>query len=411
MADKLGLSYYLPEKAVPRTVIRIPGSHTIYIGPLSCTRRHFIHNVQYSSLRDFSSLFITEADVASGHYEDVITESISTLCSVLDPVPHIFILEFFCIDDFIGTDEAALLQKLKQAFPDKHFAADHINPVSMNEPTNLGMRKHIDFYSFIEPSGRDNGINFLGNFVSLDPDCELLSLLKEWGYGPVRELFNCKTYEEYQMMGRSRMTIVFRNTGINFNAHHLRDKIGIPEFYFPNVFDAEQVAGHYNELASALGCTSPDFSEEIDAVGQDVANTLSLIGDIPIAVDCGASLTPFSTALALLGYGFNIRYIFKSNSPRKTDPEEEKIILEEHSAIIVSRTADYNNLFGDQRKTACLAIGQDSARILQTNHYVNMWHDEGHFGFHGIHKLMREIREAYETEQDWSKIPEKRSKK
>ena len=118
MVDKLGLSYYLPEKAVPRTVLSIPGSHTIYIGPLSCTRRHFIHNIQYSSFREFSSLFITEADVASGHYEDVITESVSTLCNTLDPVPHIFILEFFCIDDFIGTDESALLQKLKTTFPD-----------------------------------------------------------------------------------------------------------------------------------------------------------------------------------------------------------------------------------------------------------------------------------------------------
>ncbi|MEG1997100.1 MAG: nitrogen fixation protein NifE, partial [Clostridiales bacterium] len=199
-----GLSYYLPEPDKIRTVLQIPGSHTLYAGPLSCTRRHAIHAMQFGDRKNISFLFITEADVISGRYEELIVQSIGQLLAVVEPSPHIFFIAVFCIDDFLGTDEAALLDTLRKTYPDRQFALEHIDPVTLDEQINMGTRKHANLYSFIKPAAKhDNGINFLGNFVSLEPECEFLSLLRKWGCDPVRELFQCQNYDEYKDLGKS----------------------------------------------------------------------------------------------------------------------------------------------------------------------------------------------------------------
>ncbi len=405
MADKIGLSYYLPRDRKPSTLIKIPGSHTLYVGPSACIRRHFIHNRLCGNNGGFSTLYVSEADVATGHYEDLIIDSIGSLNEILDPVPHIYIITVFCIDDFIGTDEDAMIKKLSERYPGFKFAFTHVNPISVNERLNGGMAKHFDLYSFIEPSPKDKGINLVGHFVPLDPECEFIPTLKAWGYGPIREIFNCKSYEEYQDMGKSCATIIMRNVGIAFESEQLKYVLKIPDYYFKNHYDALKIAESYKELAAFLGRPEPDYSEEITEIRRRASEVAAVVGDTPFAIDCNASLTLFRTALALIGYGFNVRYLFKSNGIRKLDAEEEQIIMESHPEIQVSRAVDYSNLYKEHHDEDCIAIGLDAGRIMRASHVVEIWRDEGFFGFHGIKKLLNAIENSFNTEFDWSKTP------
>lgn len=400
-----GLTYYLPEPDKVHTVLHIPGSHTLYVGPLSCTRRHAIHESEFGDRKDASFLFITEADVVSGRYEELMVESVGSLIELLEPSPHIFFLAVFCIDDFLGTDEAALLDRLRGTYPDRQFAMEHIDPVSLDEALNMGMKKHVNLYSFIKPAyEHDRGVNFLGNFVSLEPECEFLTLLRSWGCGPVRELFHCESYEGYQDMGKSCLSVVLRYMGTH-SGDFMRDTLDIPYYVFTASYDAGTVAHGYGDIAELLGRERPDFTVEIEKVKEDAGDTARLLNEMPVAIDSSAFLAPFAAAKTLLDYGFNVRYVFRSNHSFEQDIEAEKYISQHFPQVIVTRAKSYTHLYERIGESDCLAIGADCARVLRARHFADVWHDEGYFGFHGIHRLMATIRDAVSVTTDWSSIP------
>lgn len=397
-ADRVspGLSYYLPEVPRDHKVMHIPGSHTLYVGPLSCQRRHDIHARQYGDRRDVSFLYITQADVISGRYEDLLVEAVGQLREAIAPLPHIFFICTFCIDDFLGTDEEALLARLRASYPDSQFAFEHVDPVSMNERMNMGTKLISTQYSFIRPvppGQHDRGINLLGVFVPFHPDCEFLRLIDEWGCGPLRSIVFAKTYEDYQDIGKSCLSLVFRIMNTQA-ADLMADQLGIPYLTCTPSYDARAVAETYNRIAQAVGCTSRDFSAEITSCEADARATAEALAGRPVALDCEFSLMVFAAAKALLQYGFNVQRIFRSNHKFPLDAEAEAWVVREHPEVQILRSADASHLSTDHAGEEVLCIGADCARILQARQWVDIWHDEGYFGFHGIHRLFADMRAA-----------------
>ncbi len=410
------LAYYLPEPAKPHTILRIPGSHTLYIGPLSCTRRHIVHAHEYGDVGNVSSLFISEADVISGRYEDLVVDSIAELSKIINPAPHIYFLAVFCIDDFLGTDEEALLDRLCSEYPGNQFVVQHIDPVSLNDKMNMGSKKNAALYSFIMPGQvKDNGINFIGNFVSLEKDNDFLALLDKWGIGPVRELFHCETYDDYQDMGRSCLNILMRRISQGA-AELMKKKLDIDYYPLMPGYDAYAVARQYNEVGKMLGKDKVDFSNEIKAAIDDARRTADMLDALPVAVDCSASLMPSYMAKALIEYGFNVRYVFKSSHEFKLDAEAENYIIEECPNVMLTTSDSFMHVKGldasegKREKKECLAIGSDCALILNAAYFADIWHDEGYFGFQGIHRLMKVIRDAVFSDGKEVKFCEKEVK-
>ncbi|MDY2628376.1 MAG: nitrogenase component 1 [Lachnospiraceae bacterium] len=388
------LSYYLPKPAKPHTVLHIPGSHTLFIGPSSCSRRHALHASLYGNRENISFLFITEADVISGDYENLIGDAVSELLDVLHPAPHIFLLDVFCIDDFLGTDEEALTAELQLRFPGCHFAVEHIDPVSMEENSKKGgMKKMRNMYCFLDPADRhDQGINFIGNFVSLEPECEFLQLLEQWGASPVRELFHCETYEDYQAMAKSCLAVGMRHVGDDV-IHCMTDDLDIPYYYFPASYDINAVAKGYRKLAELLGQSEPDLGDFIQETEKEVEQTVKELGSMPLAIDCSAFLMPFQGAAALLKYGFQVRYIFYKPFMAEPDDRARQWVELHYPSVKLLRKDEYdhvNTLYDPE----CLAIGVDAARLLKTEKVADIWHDEGYFGFHGIRRLMHLLRDS-----------------
>lgn len=391
------LSYYLPKPAKPHTVLHIPGSHTLFIGPSACSRRHALHASRYGNRRNMSFLFITEADVISGDYELIIGDSVAELLTVLQPAPHIFLLDVFCIDDFLGTDEEALLDGLRARFPDCCFAMEHIDPVSLKEKG--GMKKMGNMYQFLLPAEHhDRGVNLLGNFVSPEPECELYQLLQQWNAGPVREIFRCKTYDDYQEMAGSCLAIGMRHVNDDV-IQHMTDTLHIPYYYFSAGYDTDRVAKGYRVLASLLGQPEPDLSEYIQETIKEISKTLELLESMPLAIDSSAFLMPFQGAAALLKYGFQVRYIFYK--PIMTEPEERtrQWISVHYPHVKCLRKDAYDNV-NTLYDPECLAVGIDAARLLKTDKTADIWHDEGYFGFHGIRRLMRLLRKSSGKQTD-----------
>lgn len=400
-----GLWFRPPQTPRARTVLRIPGSHTLYVGPPSCMRRHALHHRKHGDPSAVSFLRVSQTDVVSGSYEKLIVEAVDELERTLVPPPSILFINLFCIDDFLGTDADSLRDLLAARWPGTRFVFDRIHPVALSATNTMSVKKTLNLYSFldpVDPSQKDRGVNLVGSFVALNPESEFFEVLEGWGLGPVRQLFDCATYADYQAMARSRVTIVTRFNG-GAGARSMEERLGIPAFDFGPCYDVERIEKSYGGLAQLLDLPAPDCTPWRTQAEARIRETRDLVGDTPVVVDCEASLVPFALARALLAYGFNVTHVFHSHHPFDADTADRVLIAERHPQVVCLPSNDARLHIGDHAGLALpdpgrtVAVGTTGAAIVGTDRTVDVWHDEGLTGFHGVGLLMEKIAHAYRT--------------
>ena len=393
------LSFYIPKHGKEKITLRIPDSHSLHICPAACGRRNGIRAIKNGEKDHVSFLYLTQTDLISGGYEAQVGDAVEELLRVIRPRPRAFQLYVNCVDDFLGTDEAALVAELEARFPDLRFAVFHIDPVAGEANIKPGMRMHAQLFTFLRPMPKDCGINFIGNFASLHPDCELFSILEHWGVGPVREIFHCRDYAAYEEMAKSRLNLVLMQMG-EYAAQQLHKRLGIPYLYQPAAYRLDSFAEYYTALAEALERPLPDLSSYRSAAQAEIAATRQALGPRRIIVDSGATMRPFSMARALLEYGFSVQAVFAPHL-KDMDGEDRSWVEQAHPEVAVLQREGYQDILGYRFGRDCLCIGFDSAFLLKANHFVDMYHDEGFYGYHGLCRLMQEMRGAMEKTANW----------
>lgn len=395
-----GLSFRPPRPPRPRTVLRVPGSHTLYVGPQSCMRRHALGHRKHAEPGTASFLRVEQADVISGCYERLIEEAVSEL--VRNLAPSVLFINLFCIDDFLGTDTDSLATWLSAQWPQTRFVFDRVHPVALDGKTTMSASKGANLYAFlepVEPDRRDRGVNLVGSFVPLNPRSEFFSLLDAWGMGPIRQLFDCKTFDDYQDMARSRVTVVTRFNGRQ-GALDMQRRLHIPSFSFEPCYDPRQMEGLYRDLAVLLGQDPPDCGAWMRDVREKTARARAALGPTPLVVDSEATLAPFALARALLDEGFNVTHVLHSHHAFNADEADRTLLKQRYPHVLCIASNDPRLHMADRFRATlpadrtAVAVGTASARIAQTDRLVDMWHDEGHTGFHGIGLLMEQIERA-----------------
>ena len=257
-----------------------------------------------------SFLYITETDVISGEYERIIGGAIEELLEVLEPKPKAFLIYVNCIDDFLGTDEQALLQELRVRFPKLRFTICHIDPVAADGPVPPGARMQDRLYSLLEPEKeRENSVNLIGNFVLPDREGELYALLNAWGIPTVRHLPELESYSEFQCMAAARLNLVLMAMG-RYAAQQMERRLGIPWLELPVSYSLEEVEQGYREIASALHRSPEGWEEARESARQAVAACAAQLKGVPVLVDSSAAMRPFAMAKALTEYGFQVGAVF-----------------------------------------------------------------------------------------------------
>ena len=399
LTDK-GLAYFVPNYRQHNDFLRLPESHNLHVCPSACGRHHSLQALELGRKDSVSFLQITEADIASGYYEKFIGDAVEELITVLKPLPQAFIIFLKCIDDFLGTDEQALLQELRTRFPSLRFTVCHNHPVALDGKTMPGMSIYNQLYGLLDYSGKkDDGINLIGNFAPIDAESEFFSVLNQWGVHQVRQMFACRTFAEYQQMADSRLNLVLAPIG-KLAAENMSRRLGIPYFVSPASYDISEVVQNYENIAVLLDQKSPDFDSEIMQTRRAVQEAREHMGDMPVVVDSSATLRPFALARALHQYGFRVKAIFTTRI-RDINREDEAWLTQQYPHIKVLRTERYDAIPGFGFSPECLAIGFDCAYTLRARHFVRISDDESFYGFHGIRKLMGLMRAACDKQTSW----------
>ena len=446
------LSYQIPDNGRKKTLLRIPESHTLYLCPGSCGRRQGIRALKNGEADHASFLTFSQADIALGDYIGMVHDAVDEVLDAIEPTPRVITLYVNCIDDFIGTDGAALVEELGARHPGTRFLLSHINPVAADVRGNVAVDIHTNHYAALEPvpcEERDAGVNAVGGFVSVPDSCELRGYLEALGVPVLRELVACTTFDEYSALARSRFNIAVSHLGQDA-CQMMEQRLGITWMYWPACYDPDELARRYEMLGLALSvplfdnvtneapgknATGAGASNTAADVGAETTSTLhggtlpaatlrldaaesllreararadgateralAAVGELPVVVvDTCASLMPFSLALALIKAGFNVAAVFALHS-KGNDTEAEEELTREHPEIVVVRKQGLEAMAELGIPHTCVALGRDAAFLLRANHSPDMYHDEGLFGYEGIEKLMDSIAACMEHTERW----------
>ena len=385
------LSFYIPKHGRERVTLRIPESHSLYICPPACGRRHGIRAIKNGEKDHVSFLYVTPNDLSGGAYEQEIGDAVFELLALLAHKPRVFELYFNCVDDFLGTDEKPLLASLESRFPDVRFVALRHNPVAFHEKIKPGERAHAQLFSLLSPAEKDDGINFIGNFVPLHPDNELFAILSEWSIAPVRQIFACKSYDEYMRLANSRLNLVLHEMG-TYAAQQMKERLGMDWLFLPPSYRPAQIKEQYAALAHALGKPVPDLDGYEAQLMQEAEETKKALAGREIVVDSGASMRPCGLARALLELGFSVHAIFLIH-PKDSDEEDRQWLEKNCPDLMLLSQEDCGRLSERALPDNPICIGFDSAYLLKSARFVDAYHDEGLFGYYGLRSVLFGLRE------------------
>lgn len=398
---------FVPSHGAPKTSLRVPGAFDIHLCPLGCTRRTSLRAERNGSAPHEAYLSLSEADLATGAYEEELIEAVGDVLALVSPTPPALFVHVNCVDDFLGTDDAALLERLRGAYPSVRFGLIRMNPIAEERGLAPGERIHEQLYRLIdEGQPRDGGINLVGGFAPVGRDSEIHDVAAALGVPAVRALFACETFADYQALGRSALNIAVSPLG-RYAARVMERRLGIPWVYAPVSYEVSVVDGAYEamEEVASLG----DEAQRAQAAQvrararQDALDVLAAaqqaLDGRALVVDSSASMTPAALAAALVRQGFNVAAVMLLHEKKSDEPDIAW--LERHAPQVrVLRIVTADRLAAASLEDA-VCIGFDSAYLLRAPHWVDLRKDEGLFGYQAAARLGRDLVGAVSHVHEW----------
>lgn len=391
------LMYQISTASRKKRTLAIPESHTLYLCPNACARRRGLRALRNGVMDDVSFLRFSQADIVTGSYERSAIEACSRLLAALPRRPRVISLYVNCIDDFLGTDARALVDELSNLHPDVRFILSRINPISDDVSKTKLQSIHMRLYEPLEPlAEHDGGVTLLGHFEEIPAASEFHRVVASLGLGPVRQVFTCADFDEYGLLAKSRFALSLSHLG-DAALDDFGKRLGVAGMRWHASYALDEIGRRYRRLAALCG-GSVDCAEYATKARMAVERARAAVGRRPIAVDSSASLKPFTLALDLLSYGFNVRAVFALHA-KADDSDAARRLAEEYPEVDVVRDGGAGAVRGAShaaKGAAWIAVGSDVAFLLETPCTVDMYHDEGHFGFQGVKALMEGLCAAVE---------------
>ena len=379
---------------VVRVGMLVPESYQLFVCPSACGRHGALGAIEHGNKDRLSYLYIDEADIVSGSYEDLILEGVDALLEVLEEQPKAMFIFVSCLDDLLGTDHPAILDVLNKKYPIK-FQVGHMNPITQGSKTPPPVTLQRKMYELVEGNGENTqALNLLGNFIVLEEDNELFDVVKQLGIEQVRHISEQTTFEAFEKMGESKFNLVLRPEA-KVAAEDMKRHHGIEYRFLPVSYDMETVEAQYKEIIELINKdVAIDFTAIQEETKAAIEKAKEVIGDFPIVIGNSAICRPFNLAKALINYGFNVQKIY---AEEVTAFEKDSFAWLQENAphVEMVAAAHHNHVNRVEEEQDCIAIGYNVAYILKAKHVVDLIQDEGMFGYKGIKSLMEKMTNAY----------------
>lgn len=397
-----GLEYGAPARGtwnIVHTGMLIPDAHQVFVCASNCLRGVVLTAAEMNASHRFSTVTIKENNVLEGDMEELIIEGVSDIINKLPKKPPAVLVYTSCVHHFIGCDLPLCYKELRKRFPDIAFTDCYMNPIMRKSGLTPDQIMRRQLYSLLEPREKNSkSVNIIGNNYATDSDSDIVRLITQSGYD-LKEVPECRSYEEYQQMAESFLNITY-NPAALAAGEYLKSVQNQQHLYLPLSYNRDEIRGYMKKLADILGVRyDGDYGAEKNAVAA-LEKALSVVKDSPIAIDYTATSRPLGLARLLIEKGFNIERIYADSFSKEDEPDflwlkENRPDLDIYATVqvklrVLPRIYD--------RKV--LAIGQKAAYFTGTSNFVNIVEGGGFYGFSGIEKLADLMTKAFNEEKD-----------
>ncbi len=385
---------------VVRTGMLVPESYQLFVCPFACGRHGAIGAIAQGFKHRLSYLYIDEADIVSGGYEQLICEAVDELLKALDFRPKVLMIFVSCLDDLLGTDHNAFLQVLRNRHQDMRFTVCHMNPITLDSklPPPVNIQRKI--YGLLEASAKPrlkHAAAFYGNNVGLDKNSEIYEVLAAAGYTDIYHISECRTWAEFQKLAQASINIVPTPVGLAA-ATDVKQAHGIDYVYVPVSYDFAEIKRNYEHILSRFQ-VEIDLSKPRQEAISAILWAKAEVGDLPVIIDSSATIRPFTLAKTLCSFGFKVEKIYA----QQCIPIEMKNYLwldENAPGVKIIQPEQPRSPIVRKYDRECLAIGFEGAYLTGARFIVDLVNDETLYGYKGIEKLMQRLVSASQARSD-----------
>ncbi|MBP3886974.1 MAG: oxidoreductase [Cellulosilyticum sp.] len=379
---------------VVRVAMLVPESYQLFVCPSACGRHGALGAIEHGNKERLSYLYIDEADIVSGSYEDLILEGVDALLEALEEMPKAMFIFVSCLDDLLGTDHVAILDVLNKKYPIK-FQVGHMNPITNGSKTPPPVTLQRKMYELVEGNGeKAETLNLLGNFVPLEENNELFDVLSQLGIKETKHISEQKTFKAFEEMGESKYSLVLRPEA-KVAAEDMKRHNTINYRFLPVSYDMEVIEEQYKEIIEMINQDMTiDFTRVQEEAKACIEKAKEVIGDFPIVIGNSAVCRPFNLAKALISYGFNVQKVY-ADDVASFEKASFEWLQENAPQVEIISALNHNRINRVEEEQDCIAIGYNAAYIEKSKHVVDLIQDEHMFGYKGIVKLMDMMTKCY----------------
>ena len=348
---------------VKRAALVLPESAMLLVAPNACGRNSTVMSTEEGYADRMFYLPMTETDLVTGRHLSRIPEAIHEIMEVADPKPKAIVICITCVDALLGTDLPRICRK-----------AEEENDVLSVDP---------------------RAVNLLGFFSELDPDSDLLSLLKGAGIRTVNQISAMKTLDDYYEMGKANFNIVLHPESV-YAAGTLQKRLNMPFLELHRLYDPDRIHNQYRLFGSAVGVTMDDEAmyeqciAKRNAFAEKYKGTRVAIGEM-----CNAN--PYELATFLCRMGLTVPSVF-SNLTEYDFPFLKQ--LAEVSPETRVYTGISPSMVHYEEETVDLTIGKDAAVYCPHAKHV-LWNSEKQpFGYTAVEGLLEAMDAALSEPED-----------
>lgn len=240
-----------------RAGLVIPESVMLLVSPSCCGRNSTILSQTEGYAERMFYLLQNETDLVTGRHLKKIPQAIREILEVCDPKPKVVLICITCTDALLGTDLERICRKAQEetgvlVVPSYMYALEREG----TKPPMVAIRQTI--YSLLERKPvQPDMVNLMGFFSPLDPDSELIPMLKKAGIHTVNQVSAMKTLKEYGQMGAANFNLVLDPLS-RYAAEDLRKRLNMPYAELARLYDPDRIHHQYQLFGAALGIDMDD---------------------------------------------------------------------------------------------------------------------------------------------------------
>ncbi len=397
-----GLEYSSPARGtwnIVHTGMLIPEAHQIFVCAQGCLRGVVLTAAEMGASERFSTIAVQEENILSGNNEELIIEGVTDIINKLSKKPRAVLVYTSCLHHFIGCDLSVCYNELRNRFPEIKFTDCYMNPIMRKSGLSPDAKMRVRLYSLLDKAEKNpKTVTIAGGDFAIDKESELYMLLANSGY-TVREVAVTHTFDEYLKISEASLCITTFPAAMP-SGKELKKVHGMTHLHLPFSFDYNEICENYSVLCDSIGANLPDFNPYIEKCDKELLKLKDYIGNTPISIDYTAFTRPLSLALLLLSKGFNVTKIYADIFTFEEEKDFERLKEAYPDVMIYPTVHSSMRVINRENREKTIAIGQKAAYFCNTRNFVNIVENGGYYGFEGILKLCRDIKEAYDTEKD-----------